>query len=145
MQTRKAKYCSWGAWNDPWDCPSTQKCELGHCKRQWQRQASNASTEWDYSVSIRAPHSLQPQRCSHRGPLQGCSMEDREGQGERQAGGRSFAPPAFTVTLVISQRDGGTEGGTTTCLSCQKSHPESLSICPTWQLKLQPPSVVLDQ
>lgn len=72
-------------------------------------------------------------------------MEDREGQGERNEEGQGFAPPAFTVTLAGSWTDGGRGRGTNGCPSCQKSHTKSLSICPTWQLKLQPPSVVLDQ
>lgn len=30
MRTIKAKSCSWRCWNDPRDCPSVQKGELGH-------------------------------------------------------------------------------------------------------------------
>lgn len=32
VQTIKAKSCFRGHWNDPRDCPSIQKGELGHCK-----------------------------------------------------------------------------------------------------------------
>lgn len=103
VQTIKAKSCSQGCWNDPWDFPSIQK------------------------------------------GVQRLQMEDREGQGERNEEGQGFAPPAFTVMLAGSWRDGGRGGGTNGRPSCQKSHTKSLSICPTWQLKLQPPSVVLDQ